>query len=642
MLLFFVYFILLFFITNLNFSKNLKELFLHTTLIFSAIIVFITEFLSLFHAINLITVGSFWIILSIVLLFFLVKDKNATIENLKNLKSIVITIYKSLKIYEKGLLIVIVLMILALFYQGIIYPPNNWDSLTYHLSRIMYWLGNGSVAHFPTHILRHLYQPPFAEYCIMHINLLNGNDYLSNSLQLCFLMFSIIAIWANLDYFNAAKFHNLLAAFLLITIPSVELQATTTKNDIVCGFFILTTLYFAIKTYYELTLKNLIFLGLAIGLGMLTKGTAYLFMLPILLLFAGFMIFKLIKTKDLNIIKFGLFAITLILLINVGHFSRNYKINGNVLNIDENEQKMYSNSEMDGLLLCSNILKNIGLHVGYPMQYDYDNWIRNFHDNNDMNIDNPATNFAALPYHGPKEFETHEDLVSNNIHLYLIGFFVISVLLFGFLNPKKNYKELLILFIIATQIIIFAGFLKWQPWHTRLHIPIFILGVLLITVGAKQFKYLMIIPSVSIYFLINSFYFNYVYNSLRPIKTKLEYTKNVNINDERFKKYFANQPQLFDDYSAIVDKLDADNPQKIGFTLLDWEYPLISYFYYQKIELVAINVGNITNTIPQDNSNIDALILNTNTPYFVFEGKKYINKTPENKYIWYYRSQILN
>ncbi|MET0758933.1 MAG: glycosyltransferase family 39 protein [Flavobacterium sp.] len=242
----------------------------------------------------------------------------------------------------------------------------------------MYWLSNESVEHFPTHILRHLYQPPFAEYFILHINLLNGNDYLSNSVQWLFLIFTIVSIWALLDYFKVSIFYKLLAAFLIITIPTAELQASTTKNDIVCAFFIIAALYFSIKTYYEDNLKNYIFLGMAIGLAMLTKGTSYIFLAPVLLFFGIFTIYKLIKTKNYKILPHGFLLIFVVLLINFGHFSRNYKINNDILNIDETEAKMYSNDTMNASFLFSNFLKNVGFHLGYPILKESDILIKKF------------------------------------------------------------------------------------------------------------------------------------------------------------------------------------------------------------------------------------------------------------------------
>ncbi len=71
--------------------------------------------------------------------------------------------------------------------------------------------------------------------------------------------------------------------------------------------------------------------------------------------------------------------------------------------------------------------------------------------------------------------------------------------------------------------------------------------------------------------------------------------------------------------------------------LSDWEYPLFNQYYYEKIQIQSINVGNITKKIPQDTSNIEAIISNQPiTDFIFFDGKKYINKTPDNLYIWYY------
>jgi hypothetical protein len=128
-----------------------------------------------------------------------------------------------------------------------------------------------------------------------------------------------------------------------------------------------------------------------------------------------------------------------------------------------------------------------------------------------------------------------------------------------------------------------------------------------------------------------------MYNSLRPIKTDLEFTKEINIKDERLSKYFSNQLPLFEDYNEIINLMNEDNPKIVGLTLSDWEYPLFNSYYYDKISLRSINVNNITNNITQDVSNLDVLILNLNVPEYIFEGKKYKNMTISNKYIWYYK-----
>ncbi|CAN1549761.1 Glycosyltransferase RgtA/B/C/D-like [Flavobacteriaceae bacterium] len=638
MVVFIVLLLLFLFMNNLNHSIGFKELILKTVLIFSGFIVFITELLSLFKSLNLISVALSWSSLSLILILFLLKDKKETFATLKNIKGTTFNYYKSLSIASRILLFFIIVALLSLLLQGLIYPPNNWDSMTYHMSRIMHWLSNEYVSHFPTHILRHLYQPPFAEYFIMNINLLNGNDNFSNSVQLFYLTFSIIGIWSILDYFNCSRFHKLLAAFLLITIPSAELQATTTKNDIVCGFFVIIALYYCIKTYYEININNFIFLGLSIGLAIFTKGTAYLFLAPFLVFLAIFLVHKLIQTKNLKIITNGLLLLFVVLIINIGHFSRNYMVNKNILTVDTIESKGFTNENRSTSQFASNLLKNFGLQIGFPFQNKYDLWIREIHKKYNVNIDSPDANWLQNKYQGTKKFETHEDIIPNTIHFFLILFCSLIILSMGIINPKKYLKELLLLTVVLLQLVFFVFYLKWQPWHTRLHIPIFMISTLLVIVVLKQFRWFSIVLFVCMPLLIYGFYFNFIYNNLRPIKTNLLYTKNIHIKDSRFKKYFSNQPYLFDEYNAVQDLIYKKSPKKVGLIISDWEYPLFSDFYYEKINILCINVGNITNKIQQNTKNVDAIIsTNPETDSILFEGKKYINITPNNFYIWYYK-----
>ncbi|MFT7252420.1 MAG: hypothetical protein ACI9FW_002182 [Flavobacterium sp.] len=632
------YILLLIVNTKFNFVKNTKELVVTTLLLISSFVVLITEFLSLFESLNLISVAISWTLFCLLLIYILLRDIKGTFFILKSYKTLVFGGYRGFNLYEKTLLWLILIGLLLLLFQGLIYPPNNWDSLTYHLSRIMYWLSNESLNHFPTHIIRHLYQPPFAEFLVLNLNLLNGNDYLSNSVQWLFLVFTLVSTWSLLDFFHVNRFYKLLAALLIITIPAVELQSSTTKNDIVCGFFIITALNFSIRTYYETVLKNFIFFGLVIGLGILTKGTAYLFLAPIIVLFGIFMLIKLIQTKNLKILLHGFLLIFIVLMINIGHYSRNYKVDGNLLNIDKTESTSYANENRSTKLLISNLLKNAGLHLGYPFHDEYDNIIRIIHEKMGYSINNPDANYYGMPYEVAPKIITHEDYATNLIHFILILISFFATLIFGFKNAKKNRKLLLLMFIIASQIFLFAGFLKWQPWHTRLHIPIFLLSITFVIIVANQLKWFRYILFSSIPLLVYSFCFYFVYNNTRPIITNAKYTKNLHLKEDRFNKYFANQPHLRNEYSAILDAINHNHSKKIGFMLSDWEYPLLYNFYYNRISILAINVNNISNKIPQNTENIDAIISNKpKTDFIIFKGKKYLNQNLNHSYIWFYK-----
>src|SRR5690242_18911992 len=63
---------------------------------------------------------------------------------------------------------------------AIVAPPNNWDSTTYHMARVLNWIQQESVNHFPTYNLRQIELNPWAEYAILQFQLLSGGDYLAN------------------------------------------------------------------------------------------------------------------------------------------------------------------------------------------------------------------------------------------------------------------------------------------------------------------------------------------------------------------------------------------------------------------------------------------------------------------------------
>lgn len=623
--------ILLFFtlFQNLSFNSSISVNIIKSILSFGFTTYVITELLSLMNNLNLYGIIISWLIVSIILIFLIFKTKS---------KIDLFCFFKKIKCFtvtQKIYFIIICLIFLLILFQGIIYPPNNWDSLTYHMSRIMYWLGNENLNHFPTHILRHLYQPPFAEYIIMHVNVLQGNDYFSNSIQLLFLVYCLFPLNEILNVFGIGRSSKLISFLFCITTPSVLLQASTTKNDIVCAFFILTSILFLYKCYKESTLSNYLFLGISIGLGMLTKGTFYLFLFPALLIFLLFLGKQMLFEKKFKPILYGLLSIFILSIINIGHFSRNYAINNHVLSIDDVENNMYSNEEMNFTFFSSNLMKNIGLHMGYPFNSIYEDFILNIHKKIDVSIDEPKLNFLGTKYNTKKSIDTNEDLVPNSFHLMiiLIASFVIIV------NSicKKKYTELILLIIVIFQVFFFCLYLKWQPWHTRLHIPIFILSSAFIGLIHNDLKRFSFLKYLTI-FLFANFTFYFIYNNTRPIITNTKYTKKIYIEDSRYKKYFSNQLYLYPEYYSIQAKMDEINVKKVGLDLSDWEYPLFSSYYYDKPKLVSINVVNITNKINQNENDLDIIISNKNKGnQYVFNGKTYMNLTPKNNSLWLYK-----
>jgi len=163
-----------------------RQVLIYTVLTFSILLVFITELLGAFKAISYNFVLLSWSIVLLLNIVFIYIRYSDIIISVTSLKQRIISLCRSLSRPEKLWLLATAIILFLVFAQGIIYPPNNWDSMTYHLGRITSWISHGSIAYFPTAITPQLFQPPFAEFAIMHVNLLAGNDYFSAAVQFSF------------------------------------------------------------------------------------------------------------------------------------------------------------------------------------------------------------------------------------------------------------------------------------------------------------------------------------------------------------------------------------------------------------------------------------------------------------------------
>lgn len=634
----FISFFLFFFVVSVSEAYLLRSnKLLKSVLFFSLILVFATEIFSLFKILNLVFVISFWSMLSVACIIYLAKQKDKTQLFFTHSYNDIKSKFLQFSIVEKLISVILLIFIIALFLQGILYPPNNWDTLSYHLPRVVYWISNQSVEHFPTHILRHLYQPPFVEYIILHVNLIQGNDYFSNSIQLIFLVLSLWVIHKILRKYDVNRINRLAVLLLVLTIPSVALQASTAKNDIVCAFFVLCTIYFSTNVFEKTNRGSFIFLGISVGLGMLTKGTYYIFSAPILaFLFFALLVKQKIKGK---IIAYGIMAVVIAIIINIERFHQNYNIDNDILNIDKNEAKEYSNTKMNATLFASNVLKNSGLHLGYPIDTIGNEFIQKVHHNYlKISPNNPETNYYNSPYDGKLTITTHEDGVPNTFHFFLIGISIIVAFAIGFTNPKKYSAILILTAIIIIQILFFCGYLKWQPWHTRLHIPIFITAMLLVGLLMNALKIYRYVILITIPMAVYGFYFFVRYNNLRPFSTSSLYTKQISLLDSRYKKYFANQQHLYENYNTVYQLIDSKNVKIIGFMMSDWEYPLMNNFYHDNKKFYAVNVNNVTSIIKQDVPTPDVIVSNiSNEKQIFYNGKRYVNITSSNTYLWCYK-----
>jgi hypothetical protein len=108
----------------------------------------LVEILSLFNGLNKVNVIVSWVLVLLVIYFI-----NRT-RSFKLLLLQIITYKWEITLGTKRLLFgVFVSIILPLCLLSIFIPPNNWDSMAYHLPRVEHWIQNGNIYPYNTNML---------------------------------------------------------------------------------------------------------------------------------------------------------------------------------------------------------------------------------------------------------------------------------------------------------------------------------------------------------------------------------------------------------------------------------------------------------------------------------------------------------
>lgn len=547
---------------------NFRLAFVKSSLIVSALAVIFTEILSFFRILTPAYVIMLWLVVSIiglVTLIFLVKKNNYSFKNINFDKIIVFLKNESTTI--KLIIFLILIIFLALFCIAFTIN-NNWDSYTYHLPRVEHWIQDKNVDFFPTNNIRQLYLAPFDEYFILNLKLLSESVLFINFVQFfsminCLLLASLIA-----KSFGLSKRGQFISLILALTLPMGLLQSTTTQTDLVVSFFLLSFVYFSISIAKKkiLRIENLIFLSLGLSLGILTKATFYIFAFPFCLLF-GIYYIKLFKLKSFLI----LFSVILaFLLLNFQFLNRNYVQFGSPMGPQKSSPFYLPNlNEKLGVKeTLSNSAKNIGLHLATTNIFwnnKIDQVVTKFHDFIKFPLNSNKTSWHGMEY--KTNFIIHHDITGNFFHIIIL-FISLVVIFIKFKTVPGLVKAYL--FLIIFGFLFFAFLLKWQPWQTRLDLPMFFLIAPFSAYALSLIKQRKIAHIVCIFLLFTSIAMLFIYNPTKPILGK----NSIFLTD--------NSSYIFDYNTAIKieSELEKNHISDVGLILdgdsWEWQYWLLS------------------------------------------------------------------
>ena len=515
----------------------------------------ICEILSIFNIFSFNYVLISWLLINGVIIYL---NKEKIKLNVFSIFSQKIEIPKK---WRSILLFIFLLIILPLLLLAIFIPPNNWDSMAYHLPRVEHWIQNKNIYPYPTNIIRQVLTSPLSEYIIANFQILSSTDDFSNLVQFAsfiFILFSSTLIFSVLKINYKGQLFLLLA---LLSLPMMLFQATTTQTDLLASFFFLSFILFGLLIIQsdDNFKTNFIFLASSLTLGILTKYHIAIFAAPIIF----YLLYNLIKKKNnKNIIFATLISCLAIAIILVPLFARNIYFFGSITGkdlFDENATIINSTISIQNML--SNNFKHIVDFISIPIN-GYNNLLfslnHTLHNIIGISENSLGNNWAGEPF--TVNNYLNEDTAGSIIHAALI---IISLFL---VFKSKHKTKLLLLFAYCFIAFSLYGLLfRFTPFDIRLLLPVLLFMIIITTY--------IIYTSITSKFIINALMFLFLIISIFPVY--FNRAKPIIGNPFYLRRVLTNSPKGDLDKASLA-LLPASKKEVIldNYTLVDSSYSL--------------------------------------------------------------------
>jgi hypothetical protein len=475
-------------------------------------------------------------------------------------------------------------------------PPNNTDSLLYHMSRVMHWAQDRSLAHYPTGFEPQLTNPIGAELSILQLRLLWGNDQLASLPQWLSLILCAIGVSLGAKLLGAGRKGQLAAAAFTISIPIGLLEATSTQNDYVAALWLIILAVFVLSACQRETgWAEVLCISAALGLGLLTKGTFYPFAVP----WGIWLGIHWLKQRHfLVFLKRGVVIALMVVALNAGYWSRNLITYGGPFGPTKWVSSMTS-IDKGAKPIASNLVKNITLNLVTPSTR-INNTIVNFIQSTFQATDPDVVNFQ-LNWRW-----NHEDIAGNPIHLFIV---IILIAVIFLMVALKRFKMQPLLWYTLAAIFSFFFFVlvtHFDQYGVRYQLPLVIIWAPVFGGVISRLSERWLVPLAIVFFFIISLPYVF-FNSTRPLIAMkngpepyaihtirgLDITKSSSIFfADQPALLFANWPELVNPYEEITQDISNYGCKQVGLRIdsHDLEYP---YWWLMKAPQSGIRIESV-------------------------------------------------
>jgi 4-amino-4-deoxy-L-arabinose transferase-like glycosyltransferase len=449
---------------------------------------------------------------------------------------------------------------------ALIGPPNTFDAMTYHLPRVIHWIQDRNVELYPVQSydpatnpiefyraqqVRQLTMAPGAEFIILHLQAITGSERWSAMPQWFAYVGCLIGVWSLAESMGAGRRACALASLFAGTLPMACLQAASTQNDLVCAFW---TICFVWLMRNRDSWFHVALCGISMGLTLLTKATAYIYVAP----FAVGWLIVFVRRRQwrevANIAVVGIVA----LLLNLPTYYRNYQFNSTLLG-NSNSDLPYANATFTAGNTASNLIRNVALEIAFPpgrvagAVEHRARWLDQLlgQDPDDLNTTFPFTQFDLSNVNWMEE-----DSTPSPLHVLLLLAVIASLRRFDWH-----------LAAVAAAFVLLCGYLRWQPWHARLHMVLFMLAAP--CAGIAMARWSSHLTSAIAAVLCGAAVIWIAANAHHPLVGP-----STIWNMDRDSLRFIERPQLLEPFRAAAAQARGCRQVGLVFSADDWEYPL--------------------------------------------------------------------
>lgn len=538
--------------------------FLSAAVTWGLVVILLTEVLSLFNAISAVALAVGWGAATIVAVLVSFRERSPT----RPLPRISL---RSISLLDVLFGAPIVAIVLGTGFIAFVGWPNNWDGLNYHLPRAAHWAQNGSVAHYPTHITQQLFFPPWASYATLHLTLLGSDERFANLVQWFSMLGSVLGVALIARRLGATPRGQLFSALFAATIPMGIVQASSVQNDYVTTFWLVCMVNAVLAWRAQPRFSSAIAVGASLGLALLTKLSAYIFVLPGVLVFLfaarpyrwpGF-------PKQAALI--GLAAVAL----NAPHYTRNVELFGSPFGTNHlgagaegNRRLNKVHDELTVGVFASNLVRNLAYHLGSPspiLNTALEETIRGAFAHFGYELDDPRGTFLNKTFiiirGGPNDNATR-----NFVHAILIGLSAVAIVSFRVWRSAGHVWSYALVLVLG--MVTLSALIKWEPQHSRLTLPLFVLASALVGLVLQRHRLVMAAAALSMAVWAWPFVMD---NPVHPLLGEA----NV-LRFDRRTQYFLQSPDRLVGYVSAMGFLDSHGCNQVGL-ILNWfevEYQL--------------------------------------------------------------------